>query len=364
MTAHRGRFSVQAVEEGARQIRQTLGQPARLAFAFCSPDYRPHLQDFCEILRVDGHIVDVAGCLAHGPIAGAQEFESEPGFAVLGLATEGIAPCILAGSPLPSRKAHWIALASPEMPDVEKWVQGGGEGAVAGGIASHGVTDAEGAVFLNGELHESLAVELAPPCALVPVLCQGCRPIGEPLTVTRAENNVIYALGSQPAYKALESAFETLSETERAAARGNLFAGLAGSEYVENFEAGDFLIRHILGADPSSGAVAIAAIPRVGQTLQYQFRDPAAAEAEARKALLKLQKTRGKPDASLVFSCTARGRAFFGRAHHDATLIQEILGPHPSVGFACAGEFAPLCHRNGVHSHSLVCAALYCSSPP
>jgi small ligand-binding sensory domain FIST len=85
---------------------------------------------------------------------------------------------------------------------------------------------------------------------------------------------VIYALGGQPAYRALESAFETLSDDEKSNARGNLFAGLAGSEYIHEFHCGDFLVKNIIGADPDSGAVVIAGIPRIGQTLQYQIRNP------------------------------------------------------------------------------------------
>ena len=83
------------------------------------------------------------------------------------------------------------------------------------------------------------------------IVSQGCRPIGEPLTVTRAESNVIYSLGARPAYEALESAFEGLSDGEKAGAKGNLFAGIAGTEDVEDFKPGHFLIRNILGADPN-----------------------------------------------------------------------------------------------------------------
>ena len=35
------------------------------------------------------------------------------------------------------------------------------------------------------------------------VVSQGCRPIGQPLVVTRAERNVIYELGGQPALERL-----------------------------------------------------------------------------------------------------------------------------------------------------------------
>ena len=360
LVSSKGPYSTEAVEQAARELREQLGAAAALGMAFCSADYLGHCSEFCEILRVEGHIVDIVGCASSRLIHGEEEQDSGMGFTVLALGLAGVGASLVVDAALPSRRQScWLALASPEMLNVEAWVLGAGNSPVVGGIASASLPEAQGSVFLNGQFHECVAVEISAPTQCVPVLCQGCRPIGEPLTVTRAESNVIYALGAQPAYQALESAFETLSEEERTRARGNLFAGLAGSEYIEDYQAGDFLVRHILGADPNSGAVAIAGIPRIGQTLQYQLRDPLSAISESQRVLKTLRANLGKPRASLLFSCTARGQEFFGVSGHDAGTVQKILGSHPSAGLSCAGEFAPLCGHNGVHSHSLVCAAFY-----
>ncbi len=110
---------------------------------------------------------------------------------------------------------------------------------------------------------------------VLPLVSQGCRPIGEPLTVTKAESNVVYSLGARPAYEALESAFEGLSDGEKAVAKGNLFAGLAWHGICRGLQTGRFLIRNILGADPNSGAVVIGGFPAVGQT--FAISDPAPA---------------------------------------------------------------------------------------
>ncbi len=120
-----------------------------------------------------------------------------------------------------------------------------------------------------------MAIALQGDVAVHSVVSQGCKPIGEPLTVTQAEKNVLLTLGSRPAYEVLSDVYKELSDTEREQARGHLFAGIAVSEYLEEYKRGDFLVRNIIGADPKSGAVAINAVPRVGQTLQYQLRDSA-----------------------------------------------------------------------------------------
>ena len=158
----------------------------------------------------------------------------------------------------------------------------------------------------------------------------------------------------------MESAFEGLSEGEKAEAKGNLFAGLAGTEYVEDFKPGDFLIRNILGADPNSGAVAIGGFPRVGQTLQYQLRDRNAADAGWRAVLRAVAPESGRPPiASLLFACSGRGSRLFGSRSHDAGLLEEILGSHASAGFLCNGEIGPLGGRNYIHSYSATGALFF-----
>jgi len=370
-----GAFSASAVAEVASRIRGALDAPANVGFAFVSPGYLEHVQEFCEILRVDGHIVDVIGTTAAGNLDGGVEHEGGEGFSVLALAIPGAGiPVAALSQDNPGDAAGlgaragvgkiegWIAFANPFTFDVEPWLAGWTPSSsgipVVGGLASGGRSAEECAVFLNGRPVDCVVAGVSAPARLVPVLNQGCRPIGEPLTVTRAQENVIFALGARPAYEALESAFETLSDKEKSTARGNLFAGLAGTEYVDDFRPGDFMVRNILGADPNSGAVVIGGIPRVGQTVQYQLRDALSAESELNATLRRVSAEWGAPAASLIFACTGRGKNFFGDGGNDAGSVQKALGVHPSAGFFCGGEIGPVGRRNCVHSHSLACAIL------
>ena len=47
------------------------------------------------------------------------------------------------------------------------------------------------------------------------VVSQGCRPIGEPFVITKAEDNVIYQLGGRSAYERLMDVYSTLATRER-----------------------------------------------------------------------------------------------------------------------------------------------------
>jgi len=372
-----GPFSAQAVTEAALELRNSMGSPSALAFAFVSPDYQSHLEEFCEIVRVDGHVTNVVGSTGVGIIIDGVEEEDAPGFSLLALNDSKAAPVVVtlhqrliedgveSWAQYSGAKdvSAWVALANPFVFDVESWLTEWNRDypgvPCVGGLASSGSEETEGAgVFVNGQLVDALAVAFGGDLRVVPVVSQGCRPIGEPLTVTKAESNVVYSLGSQPAYEALESAFEALTDGEKATAKGNLFAGLAGTEYVEDFKPGDFLIRNILGADPDTGAVVIGGIPRVGQTLQYQLRDRTSADSELRAVLRHAALEGSHPVASLLFACNGRGARFFGNKSHDASLLEEILGQHHSAGFFCSGEIGPIGGKNCIHSYTASCALI------
>ena len=374
--AHEGAYAEEAVRAAAEKIRAGLGGSASVAFAFCSSDYLPHLADFSDTIRVDGHVLELVGCTANGFIIDAGENESSSGFSILALraANTEISVHELSNSLVESSDGpdfwrrrmpavqSWIALTNPFGFGVDDWLSEWNAAfpgvPTLGGLASGGREPESIAVFHNGRtIDGGVLVGLNGALRLVPAVSQGCKPIGEPLPVTKAEDNIIFALGSRPAYQALETAFQSLSETERSHAQGNLFAGIASTEYVEDFRPGHFLIRNIIGADPDSGAVVIAGIPRVGQTVQYQLRDRQSAHADLRR-VLKLAEIGSPPLATLLFSCTGRGSAFFGKPNHDSGMLAEILGPHPSAGFFCNGEIGPVAGRNCAHGYTASCAIL------
>ncbi|MDP3769200.1 MAG: FIST C-terminal domain-containing protein, partial [Dehalococcoidia bacterium] len=105
------------------------------------------------------------------------------------------------------------------------------------------------------------------------------------------------------------------------------------------------------GADRESGAIAVSALPREGQTLQFQVRDAAAADEDLR---LLLEERRAAPPgeewlAALLCSCNGRGQGLFGSPDHDAKAVADILGPIPLAGFFCNGEIGPVGSKNYLH---------------
>ena len=244
--------------------------------------------------------------------------------------------------------------------DAESWLRGWNEAyaplPVLGGLASGDHSQQITQVYWNGEVFEDggVAVSFGGEVKLLSVISQGCTPIGETWTITRVEGNLIHQIGNRPAYEVLAETFNRLSPDEQKKAQGNLFVGLVINEYLDDFQRGDFLIRNLLGADPRSGAIAVGASPRQGQTLQFQRRDAAAATEDmvALLARAKLHLQDARIYGGCLCSCNGRGHRLFGQPNHDAGLIQEQLGPLGLTGFFCNGEIGPVGDRNFVHGYT------------
>jgi small ligand-binding sensory domain FIST len=182
------------------------------------------------------------------------------------------------------------------------------------------------------------------------VVSQGCRPIGRPLLVTKAEHNVILELGGRPALAQLQEVFESLTDDEQQMVRQGLHVGQVINEYQEQFGRGDFLIRNVQGADPQSGAIGIGDFVRVGQTVQFHVRDAATADEDL-NAMLAAAKAGGSREllAALLFTCNGRGTRLFDAADHDAGALARHWQGLPVAGFFAQGEIGPVGGKSFLH---------------
>ncbi|MGQ0823856.1 MAG: FIST signal transduction protein [Actinomycetota bacterium] len=218
--------------------------------------------------------------------------------------------------------------------------------AVVGGLASSAAGPGGNRLVCNERVVTSgaAAVLLSGDVPVRPVVSQGCRPIGQPFTVTSAERNLVYELGGQSAMQRLQDLVLAADDPERDLMRQGLHIGVVVDEHKLDFARGDFLVRNLLGADQRNGALAIGDRVQVGQTVQFHVRDADAAHEDLR---LLLERVDG--DAALLFTCNGRGTRFFTTPDHDTRLVEEVLGPLPLAGAFCAGEIGPVGGRNFLH---------------
>ncbi|MFO1475720.1 MAG: FIST N-terminal domain-containing protein [Verrucomicrobiota bacterium] len=363
------------LQQWASQLRQRLAGPVSLGLVFISPKLFPHARQILEILRVHAQIPLLAGCSSQGLIAGQQELEQDGGFTAAlyslpGAQLEGFhlvqeqveeanggAYWHLETGIEPSQVNGWLAFAEPLRFEAESWLRSWNTAypgqPVLGGLASGDAGEAKMQVYLNGDVFEEgvVAVSVGGAVRLAGVISQGCTPIGETWTLTRVDQHIIHEIGNRPAYEVLVETFKNLPAEQQRKAQGNLFIGLVVNEYLEDFHRGDFLIRNLLGADPRTGSLAVNALPRAGQTVQFQRRDAAAATEDMTELLGRARKELGAVPiyGACLCCCNGRGRGLFGQPNHDAELVQQQLGPIGLAGFFCNGEIGPIGERNFLH---------------
>ncbi|MFM2294546.1 MAG: hypothetical protein RLZZ350_959 [Verrucomicrobiota bacterium] len=372
-----GEFDEAALRQFATTTRaQLLAPRVSLGLVFLTTKLFPHAQEILEILQVHAQVPLLAGCSSKSLIIGDSELEDDGGlvlqlFALPGAELKAVRftqedlQCAEAEDDFwlthtgvtPAATNGWLTFADPFHLDTEGWLRSWSaayvDKPVLGGLASGEFSEQLTQIYLNGEVFEDggVAISVGGEVALAGVISQGCSPIGEAWTLTKVEHNFIHQIGNRPAYKVLEETFNALSPAEQNKSKGNLFVGLAMNEYVEDFHRGDFLIRNLLGADPQTGIVAVGALPRIGQTIQFHRRDAAAANEDMVALLAHAKQQLGDREiyGGCLCSCNGRGQNLFGKPHHDANLVQKSLGPLSIAGFFCNGEIGPVGAKNFIH---------------
>ncbi|GIW07761.1 MAG: hypothetical protein KatS3mg060_2566 [Dehalococcoidia bacterium] len=366
----------EATEEAIRRAQAELGErPVDLALLFVSAAWEAQVEPILSRVRAVTGAAVLAGCSGQAVIGRGREVEGTPAISLLLLHLPGgtIWPAHVTqpdlaqlelpmdwirfvGAPRPAINA-WLVFADPFRLDVEhlldRLAMAYPETPIVGGLASGDLRTPATRVFLNGHVYHEGAVliGIGGDVTVRTVVAQGCQPIGRPWTITKAEGNVIAEIGGRPALDVLIETVQSLGPEDQLRARRNLLVGLVIDEYRAEFARGDFLIRNLLGVDPRAGTIAIGAQPRVGQTIQFQLRDAAAADDDLGHLLERARAELGPltPTAALLCSCNGRGRDLFGVPDHDAQAVATRLAPVPLAGFFCNGEIGPVGGKPFLH---------------
>ena len=145
----------------------------------------------------------------------------------------------------PAQAKAWLVFVNPFSLNVEHWLKQWNEAyaniPIFGGLAGGAPGEPEAWVFHNDRsISGGVALALEGDIAVHSVVSQGCKPIGEPLTVTQAERNVL--LTARVASR-LRRAERRLQGPHRSGARtgqGPSFRGYRGQRISRGIQAGRF----------------------------------------------------------------------------------------------------------------------------
>ena len=372
LSTHRDAAS--AVEECCGKTSAELQETPDLAVLFLSHHFAAAADDLaaraCDLLGTD----QLLGCTAESLVGTGREVEDQPG-ASLWLARwpqVSIRPFhlefqrtregdVFAGWP-DELAGDWPAgsflmvLADPYSFPADFLLERLNEDRpgipAVGGMASGGHSPGESRLILGRQTYAEGAVGVLVhgPVRLRTIVSQGCRPIGQPFVVTKADRNILQQLGGRPALLQLKQIFDELPTRDQVLVQRGLHVGRAMTEYKDRFEQGDFLVQNVIGIDSNTGAIATGGYIRAGQTVQFHVRDQESADAELKQMLAAVKQTpQAAPASGLLFTCNGRGSRMFKEASHDAGVIAKSLGDIPLAGFFAQGEIGPVGGQNFIH---------------
>jgi small ligand-binding sensory domain FIST len=367
-----------AVREASAAIRAQLGStPPDLAVVFVSHHHSAAFD------RVPGIVAEhlgpavAIGCSAGGIIGGGREIEQRPGLSITAAVLPDVTlrPFHLGADALPAPQdraaweritgvaeaehPHFLLLPDPFSFEPEPFVRALDSvypsSRKVGGLASGGRQAGNNALFLGARVYRSglVGVAFTGNIEVETVVAQGCRPIGQPMFITKCQGNLLWELDGQPAVTALEQLFESLSSADQQLAQHSLFLGIVMNEMQQEYRQGDFLIRNLIGMDATRGLVAVGALLHENSVVQFHLRD-AHTSAEDLAQLLK-QYAGGqtaRPEGALLFSCLGRGVHLYGTPDHDTDAFRKHLGEIPLGGFFCNGEIGPVHGTTFLHGYT------------
>jgi small ligand-binding sensory domain FIST len=373
--------ALEAIDDCSQHIRRRLGQGVEphLILLFVSPHYHDEWERRGTDLVRRFPQATIIGCSGAGVIGAGQEEESSPAISLTAghLPHVKIASFHIPAHDMPSPDAppdawhaqvgvppevspQFLLLIEPFSTPSDAVLEGLDFAFPAsvkiGGLASGGLRPGSHALFLNDRIHFEgvVGVALSGNLIIDTVVAQGCRPVGHPMRITKAEGSQLLSVDDERPMVALQRLYEQLSPSDQSLVRRNLFLGIAMDPLQEHTELGDFLIRNLVGGDPDLGTLIVGAALSEGQIVQFHIRDAVTSREDLTRCLEGyVAQARGQPaEGAVLFSCTGRGQGLYGQPNHDSDLFQGLVGELPLGGFFSNGEIGPVGGSTYLHSYT------------
>lgn len=230
-----------------------------------------------------------------------------------------------------------------------------------GGLLSGGTRLGDHALWTNEGVFDEGAVLLVVRGSLSigGVVSQSAAPIGDPLIVLRKRGYLIDEFDRGRPADVLQTAVDQLEEPLERSFLDRVVLGLdVGDDEVVASEP-QYLMRTVIGLDPDSGALAIAAVLKNYQLVQFHLRDAKAARALLAMDLAEARRARSHQSicGALMFSCYSRV-SDETEPVSDAELVADAVDGRNVAGVFCGGEFGPVGARTYTQTFSTVVALL------
>lgn len=315
------------------------------------------------------------GIHAAGVVGAREEAEDEPFVSVTAACLPGVAVTPLRFEPdvhdrpdfdwaahpglVDIDQPHFVILSDPQSFETQVLLEGLDQSYSStekfGGLFGGG--DDQNTMIVDGQVYESGAVGLAlsGPLEVETMVAQACRPIGEPLIVTRHSQNIIHQFDRGNPMAVFRNIVSRLDDDDRELAQHSMFVGIGVDNARGEYDQGDFLIRDIVGFNPKTGDLAVAAPIEDLQVLQFHLMDATTSAMEFERALDEYQHRHSDeagPAGALLFACADRGSQLSGYTNHESEVLAERFPGVAVGGCFCHGEIGRAGAKTAMHGYA------------
>lgn len=354
-----------AVDSGLEVLRADLeGADPDLLLLFVSPHLLKGAEAIVRTVREAFPKAKLCGCSGGGVIGAGLEAEGVPAVSLVAaqlpaVAVGGFHVRNDAVPEVPTDAVAMLLFVDPFSSDPAKLVEALDARAPkmvkVGGLASGGVAPGAHRLFLDDQIFTqgAVGVTLTGAIEVETLVSQGCRTIGAPMFATQVDGHLLLEVDGKSPLEVVRELHDAASLEDQKLMHRSLLLGVeTKGEGIER-NAGELLMRNLVGVDPRRRALAVGATLSQYQVVQFAVRDAEAADKDLKEHLARARQTGLPPPAgALLFSCTGRGQYLYGTSGHDSKLFLDAWGPTPLGGFFCNGEVGPVGGRTHLHGYT------------
>ncbi len=388
-TAMSQRFSL---DEAVHEVTESLVglKHADLGLVFVSTDFASDIPRLLPLLKKRVGARHWIGCVGGGVIGTSStgrslEIQRKPALSVTLLKLPGavLEPFVLGTDSLPdldgpamewhewvgvqpSKNKSFLLLIDPSAVGINDLISGLdyaylGSTTVGGVVAPHNAPYGS-LLFDNQIVSGAVGCAISGDWTLEAVVTKGCKPIGPVFVVEQVRSNVLLALSNDgrrdSPVACLQKVLEDLSEQERDCVKDSLCLGVEHRDILISGKGipksqGAFLVRNLIGVDPTNGAIAVAERMYVGQNVQFQLREATASRREVNQFLSESKlRNKEQPLFMLLMACIGRGTNLYGVENGDVDIARDAIGDVPIAGTFCNGEIGPIGGVTHIHGYT------------
>ncbi len=373
--------TTQAFREACAGLDVDSADEVDVLLVFFSASHSDEVKELSLAMAQDYSAAVCIGCNVSGVIGAGDEAEASPSMSVIAGVLPGVEVAPLRFEPdvhdhcdfdwteqfsgETEDSPHFLILSEPSSFETEELLaaldRAFPDSAKFGGLVSGAGQGAGNKLILEGHIFEDGAIGLAfsGDLEVDTVLAQACRPIGEPLIVTDHTQNIIHRFDRGNPMEVFRNLVHELEGEERELAQHSMFVGIGVESNGSEYRPGDFVIRNIVGFNPKTGDLAVAAPIEDLDVLQFHLMDPRTSSHEFERVVDEFAANKSGSEHSrgaLLFSGTTRREDHEQKASHESEHLRERLGQLPIGGFFSEGEIAPVGRKTCLHGYASLVA--------